>query len=352
MARSMRVLPTEDRQAARSDRRPVYRWQPKPAPTWADLCAGGKRARRWRRYWITDVLDGVGDLAFATAFRFGPVEGCSDLGAHFGRRAGLKVHISGTQVARVALRQLAPRILQDAEDVWLAGMWANIGRTFAEAAVLGPIHKQGRVQVDGLEHLHAVRRAGRPALLVFVHTGNWELLHGAIARAGLPLAYTYQPPPNRVRHWLIKGIRAGQGAEALPPGLPTLRPVLRRLRDGCLIGFAIDEALDDYCYGPSFGRPAFTGGNMALVQRLAHAARAQVIPAYCLRHPGVRFTVRFDRPLFDFADAQTAPLTQAALVAGVARISAYFEPVIANHLQQWYMLHQFGIRPGEQPRLP
>ena len=137
MVEPARMRPGAGGQPAPSDRRPVYRWQPQPAPGWAGLRAGGKRARRWRRYWITDVLDGCGDLAFTAAFRFGPVDACSDLGARFGRRAGLEVHTTGMEVARAALRRLSPRILQDAEDAWLADMWANIGRTFAEAAVLG-----------------------------------------------------------------------------------------------------------------------------------------------------------------------------------------------------------------------
>ncbi|MCA8908855.1 MAG: hypothetical protein KDA64_13335 [Rhodospirillaceae bacterium] len=331
-------------------RRGTYRWQREVPPGWRDLLAGGKRAKRWRRYWIADVVDGLGDIAGSGLMRLGPVEAVSNLGGRLGRRAGAKVHLHGTEVARTALRHLRPDLPREAEDAWLAGMWENIGRTFAETALLSRIHDQGRLQGGAAEHFQQALKDGVPAIALFAHVGNWELAYGWLPRHGVPLSFAYQPPDNRFRHWVIKRTRQRQGAEILPPDLRSLRPLLDRLRAGRAVGFAVDEAIEDYCYGPAFGRPLDPAGNIAVVQVLAHLAGARIIPGYCLRRPGVRFDVEIGAPLIDFSRNRPDRLTRAHIAEGAAVINAHFEPVIHANLQQWFMLHQFGIREGEAPR--
>ena len=344
------VPPAAPRVVLAPEARAPYRWQPEPPPRLADLRAGGDRARRWRRYWLTDLADGLGDVAFASLFRFGPVETCSNLGAWFGRKL-ITTYPDATERARQTLRHLKPGFPEDQEQAWLTSMWANIGRTFAEAAVLDRLHASGRVNVSGMEHFHQALADGVPAIALFAHLGNWELNYGVLARGGVPLSFTYQPPDNRIRHWLIRRIRRRQGVELLPPGLTSMRPVVKRMRAGKVAGFAVDESLDDYCYGPGFGRPVNPGSNMVLVQRLAHMTGARVIAVCTIRHDtGLRFDTRIGPVVLDYSREKPKHLTDEHIADGVAAMNAHFEPLIHAHLQQWFMLHLFGIPDGEHPR--
>src|SRR5690554_2643290 len=59
--------------------------------------------------------------------------------------------------------------------------WEQTGRTFAETAVMDQLTlASGRVEVVGMERLHAIRDSGRPVVLVSGHLANFELMATAI----------------------------------------------------------------------------------------------------------------------------------------------------------------------------
>ena len=353
MPEPARARPADPPAADQGDRRPVYRWQPKTPPIWADLWAGGKRARRWRRYWIRDVVEGLGDLAFTTAFRFGPVDACSDLGAYFGRRAGGGAHVEATERARTARRKLAAPMAEAEEHAWLSAMWTNIGRTYAEFAVLHRIVGE-RCTLHGADLLDAAAADGRPVILALVHLGNWEAAIAAAARhvasaQRQPLHLIYQPPLNRFRHWVARQARGRVGITLLPPGTRGTRPALEVLARGGVLVLAVDEGFDNYVYGPFLGRAPVLRGNMQTLVRLAWRTGARVLPLYGLRRDGARFDIRIGQPiaLFEGSQARNTPLVPERALAAVQRLDAVFSPLVITNLQQWYMLPQFGLRPDD-----
>lgn len=76
---------------------------------------------------------------------------------------------------------------------------------------------------------------------------------------------------------------------------------------------------------------------MAYVARLAVMTGAEIIPAYCVRlGDRARFKVTFLPPV-----ALVRERSQAALMTNIAAINGVIEPIVREHLDQWYYTLDF-----------
>ena len=335
-------------------RRPVFDWDARPRPSLWRRGATTEDRQLWRRYWIDDVREGMGETAQYLRWRLGPIDACSAFGARGGRHAGMEVHRGSLWLARGALRRFRPDVPRAEEMAWLAEMFAQIGRTFAEFAVLPRLAVE-RCRLDGADHLDAARGEGRPVILAMVHLGSWEAGMAAVARhlarQRQALHLIYQPPPNRFRHWVARQARRRSGITLLPPGKRGTRPALTLLEKRGVLVLAVDEAFENYVYGPFLGRVPTLRGNMHTLVRLARRTGARVLPLHCLRRDGAWFDVRIGPPLALFDDDH-APLGRDQALGAVLRLDAVFSPLVVENLQQWYMLHQFRLRRSDFPAAP
>jgi len=75
--------------------------------------------------------------------------------------------------------------------------WEQTGRTFAELAVMDRLTPEsGRIDIVGLERLHAVRDSGKPVVLISGHLANFEVMAAVIMAAGVPCQVTYRAANN------------------------------------------------------------------------------------------------------------------------------------------------------------
>ena len=139
-------------------------------------------------------LEGVAFAGFIGFMRLLGVERASALGGWLLRTLGPR---TGTQ--RTVLRNLRIAFpdMTAAERGQLAlDQWEQTGRAFAETAVMDILVKQGRIEVVGLERLHAIRDSGRPVVFVSGHFANVETLAATICGSGLPCQITYRAANN------------------------------------------------------------------------------------------------------------------------------------------------------------
>jgi KDO2-lipid IV(A) lauroyltransferase len=110
--------------------------------------------------------------------------------------------------------------------------------------------------------------------------------------------------------------------------------------DGLLL--SIDEIVDGYVTWPAFGRALPLEGNMAFVARLAVLADAEIVPAYCVRlNERAELRVRFLPPI----DLARTGDRREGVAVNVARLNAVFEPVVRDHLDQWYYANAIKFDP-------
>jgi KDO2-lipid IV(A) lauroyltransferase len=309
-----------------------------PRPMW--LLWGSREQRRAAvRYWITDVLAGIGLYGLYYAMRLMPIDMCSASGALATR---LTRHLYPESDARA--RRLWKALRPDEADVAsvdaaMDRLWRNVGRTMHEFSVLDRLWAAGRIETVDMDHVHRARDEGKPILVTPLHLGNWETVLIAGIASGHHGSGIYLVPENRFEHRLANASRARYGARFYAAGPRSLRDALRELRSrrGPFIIY-VDEFIRGRVQAPSFGRPLGVDANLAYAVQLAKKTNAALIPAYCLRlNDSARFRIQVLPPV-ELVDRDDP---EAELRENIRILDSVIAPIIRQHLDQWYYALDF-----------
>jgi KDO2-lipid IV(A) lauroyltransferase len=207
----------------------------------------------------------------------------------------------------------------------------------------GPEELIARVQVDGLEHPRAALAAGRGAIVLSLHMGNFELAVRTVPLYGVPVSATGRPMANpHLWKRVVRG-RSATGAELIDVrgGAPEM---LRALRANRLVGVMIDQYArrTRAVLAPLFGVRCPTSAGIATI---ALRAGAPVIPFYVVREGPERHRATFLPPL-DMPDTGDR---RADIAEGTARCNALIESLIRKYPDQWWWAHR---RFRNSPDLP
>jgi KDO2-lipid IV(A) lauroyltransferase len=207
-------------------------------------------------------------------------------------------------------------------------MGRHMGRTLFEIYHLAEFqtyHHKFRISGPGLAALKEAHAAGRGAIIVSGHFGQWEAIRAAIRIHGLESGAVYRP--NKNRHYerrLLAGIEAG-GKPILATGPVGTRALVRHIRSGGIISILLDEKFAEGVRIPFLGLDALTSLSAA---QLALKYDLPMIPAYGTRVDAENaFNVDFEAPI-EHSDSIT--MTRAFNDSLSARIKA--DP------EQWYWL--------------
>ena len=301
--------------------------------------ADEKRAAAYR-YWIRDTAIGLTNASLHSALRLLPTDWCSGYGALMSWTGRARYPESDARARRL-LQALRPDLAQAGEiDKTMRRLWRCIGRTMAEYSVLDRFWREGRVTIEGLEHLHAARDNGIGMLIVPVHLGNWETIPGTLPVNGFPGSGFYEPPENRFEHRIAVKVRERCGERLVYPSSIGGREAYRQLTENKREVFVIyiDEMFRGRVSAPALGRALKAEGNISHVARLARLTGAAVIPAYCVRlNDSARFKVTYLPPIALTRSGDR----NADLAANIEEINRTFEPIIKAHVDQWFYALDF-----------
>lgn len=232
-------------------------------------------------------------------------------------------------VARANVAAALGRSPAETEAV-VAGMYRHLGRSFVE--LLRFTRRPAPVRVEGREHLDAALAAGRGALVLTAHLGNWELL----VRAGMAVDRPVSVVTKRLRAgWAEAAWRAlRRGGPALLPAGASARAVVAALGRGEVVGYVLDQHSPEKqaVRAPFFGRMAATSGDLVRLARLTGAA---VVPVFTERGEG-EHVVRI-APAVGFAWSDDK---RADVEAGTRACLAVVEAAIAARPDQWLWIHR------------
>ncbi len=231
------------------------------------------------------------------------------------------------------------RALPDLAPVEVArlilGMWDNLGRIMGEYPHIRTITGEtgpGRIELAGAENIAALQTGDGTAILFSGHLGNWELLPGGTAWAGLPCAQTYREPNNPLVAGLLGRIRGQQHGETVAKGAGGARKALAVLGEGRRLGMLVDQKMNDGIEVPFFGLPTMT---VAAPAQLALRFSCPLVPVRLERTKGCHFRMTVFAPL---------ELPQTGDRQGDARtlmteINDVLEGWIRERPDQWLWLH-------------
>jgi KDO2-lipid IV(A) lauroyltransferase len=231
------------------------------------------------------------------------------------------------------------RAFPEREAAWrarvLAEHYRELGRVFVEYPRLAElVHAADGVvvaEVRGVEHLDAARAAGRGAILLGAHYGNFELV-GAWCGQRHPLDFVVKPLSNpRVEAMLVEQRRrAGVGQIALGSGVRRVYAALRANRWVALV--ADQDARRHGVFVPFLGRPASTPIGPA---ELSLRTGAPIVMGFTERLADGRQRLTIHPPLWPEASHDAD-----AVRALTARHVAALETVVRANPAPWFWLHR------------
>lgn len=209
-------------------------------------------------------------------------------------------------------------------------VWGTLGAVMAEYPHLHTIcHAEGaeRLEVVVSDAIQSIR-AHKPMVFVTAHVANLEMVPGTlVARLGLLGAVVYGPQENPLADRLVQHFRKALGC-ALVSKDASMRQLVRELREGRSLGFAVDQRVDGSPLVPFFGVPAATAVSPA---RLALRFGCELVPVRVERLPATRFRVTLAGPVG--VPPQGSDEEKALQMTGT--LNALFESWIRERPGEW-----------------
>jgi KDO2-lipid IV(A) lauroyltransferase len=288
----------------------------------------------WHKRFITWPLAGGATWLGIRLMESLSIDTASRLGGAIARTIGPRLPVSNR--ARRNLRDCFADWDDERVEAVIRDMWDNLGRVAGEFAHIRHLDLSGddpRVEVVGLEHVHALRDDGMAGIFFSAHLANWELL----ARMG---------PPNGIKlHNIYRAMNAPLADKILrrsadldedvliPKGPSGAMRLARVMRNRGHIAMLVDQKLNEGIDVPFFGRPVKTAPALAV---FALKYRCPVVPARVERLDGARFrvTVWPAIPLPDTGD------TEADTLSLMTDVNRWIETWIRETPGQWLWLHR------------
>ncbi|CAN5401574.1 lysophospholipid acyltransferase family protein [soil metagenome] len=281
---------------------------------------------RWR-------LEAFGFAGFVGLMRWLGVERASNFGGWLLRKLG--PHTGTHKTVRRNLLIAFPDMDAGEREQLALDQWEQTGRTFAETAVLDELTPaSGRIEVVGLERLHAIRDSAKPVVFVSGHLAAFETMPAVILAAGVPCQVTYRPTNNPYVDAQIRKLRALYGVKLFAPkGGDGARELLAGLSRGESVALMNDQKFDE---GPEvlfFGQPVNAAPGPT---RLALRFGTVLQPMSVVRLPGVRFRVTAHEPII----VDNTGDRSGDIARGVQTITTFVEDRVREHPVDWFWVHK------------
>ena len=277
-------------------------------------------------------LEAIAFAGFISFMRLLGVERASALGGWLLRTLGPR---TGTQRTVMRNLRIAFPDMPPAEREALAlAQWEQTGRAFAETAVMDILVKQNRIEVVGLERLHAIRDSGRPVVFAGGHFANIETLAATITGSGVPCQITYRAANNPYVDAQIIAARARYGVKLFAPkGGDGARELLAGMARGESVALMNDQKFSEGPEVTFFGQPVNAAPGPS---RLALRFGTVLQPMSVVRLPGVRFRLTVYEPI---ALHKTGDRS-ADIARGVQAITTFIEDRVRESPVDWFWVHK------------
>ena len=244
------------------------------------------------------------------------------------------------RVAEINLQLCFPELGGPDRARLLAAHFACLGRSLLERSIFwwaGPERLERLIQIAGEAHLHELRAAGRPIILLAPHFVGLDAGGVAITQR-FDIVSIYAAQRNPVFDRLLLRGRSRFGNQMLLTRQDGARATVKAMKGGRPFYYLPDlnARRRDSVFVPFFGVPAAT---ITGLSRLARAAGAAVVPCVTRMLPGGQgYLVDIGQSWADFPSDDPGE--------DAARMNRWLEDVIRTMPEQYYWVHRrFKTRP-------
>ena len=264
-----------------------------------------------------------------------------------GRQLGLAVSRCVPIRREVALENIRASFPEKSDAECRAiyrGMCETLGITLAEFARFPREDAQGIIPWIYPENVEAIDRAlgaGKGALLLTAHFGNWEVLGGSLAARGYPMTALGARQRNPLVEDLFNRYRQHIGLVSINTD-KSLKPLLKALRQGaCVATLADQDGGPNGFFLPFLGRTASVQGGLF---RLLARKGIPMVTGFSMRQ-GDGWRAELQDP--EFSEPGLDPEREARRLASV--YSARVESYVRRYPDHWLWLHRrWRTRPASE----
>ena len=284
-------------------------------------------------------------MALSRALRFLPHGALLLLGALLGRLYYMIIKKQRERAVRQMMQGLS--ISEKEARKIVRASFVNLAQNMLEILYMPKLNRENLHEYIEIEHLERLKDAlaeGHGVVVLTGHIGTWEWLSAAFSLSGLPVTAIAKTQPNAEYSRVLDDLRATIGAEIFSRGTSELLAAGRALKNGKLLGFLADQ---DAGPGGAFieflGKIAATPLGPAVFSR---KFRAPVVPAFILRRPDGKHTVRvYER--MEYVDTGD---TEKDLYDLTVRMTRLMEEVIRENPTQWLWFQKRWNTPPEMKK--
>ncbi|EJU27584.1 lipid A biosynthesis (KDO)2-(lauroyl)-lipid IVA acyltransferase [Selenomonas sp. CM52] len=284
-------------------------------------------------------------MALSRALRFLPHGALLLLGALLGRLYYMIIKKQRERAVRQMMQGLS--ISEKEARKIVRASFVNLAQNMLEILYMPKLNRENLHEYIEIEHLERLKDAlaeGHGVVVLTGHIGTWEWLSAAFSLSGLPVTAIAKTQPNAEYSRVLDDLRATIGAEIFSRGTSELLAAGRALKNGKILGFLADQ---DAGPGGAFieflGKTAATPLGPAVFSR---KFRAPVVPAFILRRPDGKHTVRvYER--MEYVDTGD---TEKDLYDLTVRMTRLMEEVIRENPTQWLWFQKRWNTPPEMKK--
>ena len=194
-------------------------------------------------------------------------------------------------------------------------------------------HIEDYVTITGaLDTMRVALAQGKGAIIATSHSGNWELMGGALALAGLPIVGVAKRQSAAGMDRFINEYRALVGMHVTYRS--SVREMFRMIDQGWIIGLLSDQdpSRRDGVVVDFFGQEtnAFTGA-----AAIARRCEVPIFPVFMHRRADGHHELTIEEPLY----VEKTDDRAAGVLRVTQEISAHIEAWIRRYPSEWFWLH-------------
>ena len=188
------------------------------------------------------------------------------------------------------------------------------------------------VRIEGRKHMEKALALGRGGIIATAHSGNWELLGGALALSGFPIVGVAQKQTNAAMNKFINEYRRLVGMHITYK--TGVREMITMLADGWVIGLLMDQRTNprDGVILKFFGRdtPCVPGP-----ASLARFKNAPILPVFITQQPDGTHLLKIYEPVF----VEKTKDKHEDIKRTTAVLTQLIETHIRKYPEEWFWLH-------------
>ena len=278
------------------------------------------------------LIETLAVFILTTLFALLPVATASSVGGAIGRTIGPK--LAASRKAKRHIQKIWPDCPPDRVRSIIAGMWDNLGRTFAEYPHLQGIANTRSVFVNP-DIIRSTLATHGHAFFISGHLGNWEVCTATYhAVFNAPIHAIYRAPNNPYLTRLLDRLRSLNGRIAtIPKSATGARDIIKAVRNKESLALLIDQKYNQGIAAPFLGWMAMTTtAPVANAQKYA----MPIIPVRCVRLPDCHFQIEVFPPIPAFTPNGT-PRPELDVTTDMNTLLGQW---IAERPEQWIWLHR------------